>query len=700
MPSSMRFASYVPSFRSLACLGLLVAAACASAPVPAPVALPAPVSLGEPELAAIAGLMRLEDERRLDTAVVGQFARGPNPEIRRRAVLSMGRIGDRRATAALLASLSDSARDVRREAAFALGELGDTSIAVVAALANRIRSDEAAVAAEAAAALGKLPAQASFDTVAAVLEGAGGGDFPAEVVAEALLAVWHLPRASRALDRVAPLLASSEPEVRWRAAYAVMRIGTPPSVPLLLPLLSDTDPLVRSLAARGLRRPVTDSATLGGEARAALTAALHDPHPSVRIQAAAALSTHGDPGSAGPIATLLRDPDANVGVAAAQAMPALRAAPSALALLRTASDSAAPTGLRAAALASLVQLDPALGAVAAGEWVAAPRWLLRFHAVRSVSGLEWGAAGPVLSVAARDPNVRVAVAALNAASRAPDTPSAARALFVEGLRRDEPAVRAAAIRGVARQAGPEDLAGLLDAYERASQDTSNVAALAAVDGLGAIRNAGVPVENVFFARFAPPSDPAVLRRVAQRLGGAWPQPELPPPPRRPDAFYLDAARRLVGPAFRGEPAPRLAIRVASGEIVIELAPLDAPLTVLNMITLVESGFYAADADTDRRRWHRVVPNFVLQDGDPRGDGSGGPGHSIRDEINRIRYERGVLGMALSGPDTGGSQFFITHAPQPHLDGGYTIFGRVIAGMDVADRVVQDDPILDMRIIWP
>jgi cyclophilin family peptidyl-prolyl cis-trans isomerase len=88
-----------------------------------------------------------------------------------------------------------------------------------------------------------------------------------------------------------------------------------------------------------------------------------------------------------------------------------------------------------------------------------------------------------------------------------------------------------------------------------------------------------------------------------------------------------------------------------------------------------------------------VPNFVLQDGDPRGDGSGGPGHAIRDEINTLRYARGSLGMALSGPDTGGSQFFITHSAQPHLDGGYTVFGRVVEGMDVADAILQDDPIL-------
>jgi cyclophilin family peptidyl-prolyl cis-trans isomerase len=120
--------------------------------------------------------------------------------------------------------------------------------------------------------------------------------------------------------------------------------------------------------------------------------------------------------------------------------------------------------------------------------------------------------------------------------------------------------------------------------------------------------------------------------------------------------------------------------------------------VHNIITLVASGYFDSGGDPDSRRWHRVVPNFVLQDGDPRGDGSGGPGYAIRDEINRLRYHRGVLGMALSGPDTGGSQFFITHSPQPHLDGGYTIFGTVVSGMDAADGVVQDDRIIRMQVI--
>jgi cyclophilin family peptidyl-prolyl cis-trans isomerase len=148
----------------------------------------------------------------------------------------------------------------------------------------------------------------------------------------------------------------------------------------------------------------------------------------------------------------------------------------------------------------------------------------------------------------------------------------------------------------------------------------------------------------------------------------------------------------------GEARPRLEIETRHGTIVLELAAGEAPLTVRNIIGLVESGFFDRPADPLARRWHRVVPNFVLQDGDPQGDGSGGPEYRIRDEINTLRYLRGTLGMALSGPDTGGSQFFITHSPQPHLDGGYTVFGHVIAGMEAADRVVQDEPILSMRIV--
>ena len=110
-----------------------------------------------------------------------------------------------------------------------------------------------------------------------------------------------------------------------------------------------------------------------------------------------------------------------------------------------------------------------------------------------------------------------------------------------------------------------------------------------------------------------------------------------------------------------------------GTIQFELAVLDAPLTVDNFVALARRGFF------DGLSFHRVVPDFVVQAGDPRGDGEGGPGYTIRDELNQRPYVRGTLGMALDWADTGGSQFFITQSPQPHLDAKYTVFGRVLSG---------------------
>ena len=130
-----------------------------------------------------------------------------------------------------------------------------------------------------------------------------------------------------------------------------------------------------------------------------------------------------------------------------------------------------------------------------------------------------------------------------------------------------------------------------------------------------------------------------------------------------------------------------------GTFTIDLYPEDAPLTVDNFIKLARSDYF------NGVEVHRVVPNFVMQDGDPRGDGNGGPGWSIRCEINMRPYDRGAVGMALSGKDTGGSQWFVTHSPQPHLDGGYTVFGHVNeTGMKVVDNIVRGDKIISVKII--
>ena len=129
-----------------------------------------------------------------------------------------------------------------------------------------------------------------------------------------------------------------------------------------------------------------------------------------------------------------------------------------------------------------------------------------------------------------------------------------------------------------------------------------------------------------------------------------------------------------------------------GPIKIELYPDKAPLTVANFVNLAKRGFY------DGLNFHRVIADFMIQGGCPEGSGRGGPGYRFEDETtNGVRHERGVLSMANAGPNTNGSQFFITHVPTPWLDGKHTVFGKVVEGLDVVDAVKQGDLITKVTI---
>jgi len=127
------------------------------------------------------------------------------------------------------------------------------------------------------------------------------------------------------------------------------------------------------------------------------------------------------------------------------------------------------------------------------------------------------------------------------------------------------------------------------------------------------------------------------------------------------------------------------IETEKGNIVLELFTEDAPVTVNNFVFLSQEGFYNGTT------FHRVIPGFMVQGGDPTGTGAGGPGYKFEDEFNQNRHVTGALSMANSGPNTNGSQFFITFAPQPHLDGKHTVFGQVIEGMNVLNRLTPRDP---------
>ena len=137
---------------------------------------------------------------------------------------------------------------------------------------------------------------------------------------------------------------------------------------------------------------------------------------------------------------------------------------------------------------------------------------------------------------------------------------------------------------------------------------------------------------------------------------------------------------------------RVRIQTDHGDITAELYKNYAPFTVMSFVKLVRKGFY------NGLTFHRIVPNFVVQGGDPRGDGWGGPEYSIRSEFSPLTYEAGTLGIASAGKDTEGSQFFITQSPQPHLDGRYTIFGKVLSGMDAVNSLQLDDHIVDITVL--
>ncbi|VBB05395.1 cyclophilin peptidyl-prolyl cis-trans isomerase signature [Lucifera butyrica] len=128
------------------------------------------------------------------------------------------------------------------------------------------------------------------------------------------------------------------------------------------------------------------------------------------------------------------------------------------------------------------------------------------------------------------------------------------------------------------------------------------------------------------------------------------------------------------------------VEMDKGKVVIELFANEAPKTVANFEKLINEGFY------NGLTFHRVIKGFVAQGGCPNGNGTGGPGYTISCETkgNPHKHERGALSMAHRGPNTGGSQFFIVYEPQPHLDGVHTVFGKVIEGMDVVDRIEQGD----------
>src|SRR5688572_16633714 len=580
---------------------LVVVSACAANPPAQPVAPPVQTAtINETEISLLADLLRREDNRQYDGTAFQGFLSSPSETVRMLSVRALGRIGQTNASPQLIHMLNDASQRVRAEAAFALGELGDSSAAVVAALGTLAQGSGEA-AAEAVGALGKLRTSAARAHVErALTQGAAN----APVLQEALLAIWRFPRLPATTQIIARFLNDPNDATRWRAAYALTRGAADPSIlPQLIAVARNDRGYAASFALRGLRAAAADSAGRRVEAVGTLVARANDTMPAIRINAIVALSGYRDSTLAAQVTPLLQHNDPNTRVVAAQTLGLLGGSNAWSALESVARNSGERAVVRGAALNALVTLDAPRANGLVAEFGRANEWLLRLYAARAAAGMGAEQALNLLRTLAGDRDSRVVVAAVEAAAGARDTLPAARALFIEQLAAADPFVRAAALSGLERYADTADQILLLDAYARAQRDTVPEAAVAALDAIARLAQRNQAVDRAFRMRFAADSTacphPDVRRaltrhfQVADRCGFA-----------AATRVYEQVVRDYVTPGSTGK-NPRARIHTAAGIIELELLAADAPMTVRNFVTLAERRYF------DGSRWHRVVPNFVI-----------------------------------------------------------------------------------------
>lgn len=673
---------------------MLGGAGCAAAPAPA--GGPAAEAWSPAAVEGGALLLRLEDRRELDADAIAVAAASEASLVRERAALAAGRIGGELAAGLVRPLLEDADSAVAAAAAFALGQLRDTaSVAPLAALVDSAPARRVpTVALEAAAALGKIATQEARTALATFLLAADSATPPA-VVQEALIASW---RAGEEDPAAATRWAGApDVETRWRAVYALSRRPIPAAVPVLIERLNDDDPTVRAFALRGLSRAnVADSPVAPAAVVPHLLAALADTGYAPGIEAINALGGYAEPVVRDSLVSVVARGEMHQRIAALGALAAMGdSAASALPSLRSlALRATEPPHLRATAYEAVARISPDDAGEMHGALAADPAWRVRAAVGRAA--LAAGDMPAELIVAlARDADPRVGRATLSSCGDRESSELEPLAnLFIELHAAPDPYLRAAAITCLGRIADATTFPLLLDAFGTARFDRPNAAALAAIDALAALdRLPGVTPHRAFFTRFPRPDDYLLRRRATERFGetaaAAW-GGVRPIETGVVETSYEDAVVQWLAPP--GDERPGVEIVTSIGRLVLELFPDRAPLTVQNFLLLAEVGYF------DGQEWPRVVPNFVVQGGDPRGDTSGGPGYSIRDEPNRERYATGAVGMAHAGPDTAGSQFFITHSPQPHLDGGYTVFGRLVEGEDVLRRLLPGHMIVNVRLI--
>ncbi len=690
---------------------------------------------------------KAEDAR--DFAALGDLPGHAMVSIRKRAILAAGRIGDRRAIPVLVQRMGDESTEIWAMAAFAIGEI--ESIDGADAILSVIRNKETSplVRAMAVEAAGKIAAANNKHEKAkplgeAVIDALNGEVSLAakqdrNVILAGLTALLRA-RPEKADLAAAKFLSNSDPRIRADAANTLSRLRAKnANVALRQMLAKDTDGTVRANAARAL------GAAEDKEALEILVqAATSDPDSRVRVTATRSLASLKDEKAAlrlldhfekllsgykkskfrNPVeksemmelcitlGRLLTNTDNARAVSLIREFAILDDAVSpeiSIARLRISQEKGEGGFPQPVTWRQYVTLAQMIGEFATLEPVTENGKKLKSEAPGVLRDL--AVAFSVADPKTEGPIILAAPDVLR--SYAKFKTDDLTDILLDGLKNQDLYIRATSASLISEQPTSQQIADALAAAFAKSLETdpeNNDAQLALLDALFKVNKTG-SVEALTKALNAPdhlvrkkafdllddkdfksnPSVQAALQ-TARSKNKEKVVPHLPNQKTKLGQItYRDADYRRA--LARKNGSVSAVLTTEKGNFTIDFFPEEAPVTVDNFVTLARSGYF------NGLEVHRVVANFVMQDGDPLGNGSGGPGWSIRCEVNTVPFERGVVGMALSGKDTGGSQWFVTHAPQPHLDGGYTVFGQVNeTGMKVVDNIVRGDRILSVKII--
>ncbi|HSS19093.1 MAG TPA: peptidylprolyl isomerase [Pyrinomonadaceae bacterium] len=721
------------ALRGLALVSLLLAATVAIWAQPRTRVLQNPTSGDPVSKILLLRIIRAEDERRWDDDLRGLFS-ARNANVRKRAALAAGRIGNDAAVSDLVALLEkDDETEVRAMAAFALGEIESAlgADALLKALDNRtnplVRGSAIEALGKIAAALPNEQEARSKELGAAILAALtfearrrSASDEPTILLG--LTAVLR-SKPEAAGPVVADFLRYSNPRIRGDAANTLARLKLKDGNDQLRQLLvRDLDPVVRANAARVL------GATEDRDSfDVLLSSALKDRDARVRVSAIRSLALLKDARATEPLlkraenisgekAPHVQGNVTNEALELATTLGRINQLKNTHEVLEWLEEFSESLGY------SAPEVEIARARVSPGEYIntwstskkAIELMLTNWRAGSSVAqGLgaiaeskEAGEERNLFTTKAQgvlramldyrnsglNINTLVAVHSEYAVSDVLRALAALKPKDLDDLARKQLKESDIIVRGTAADLLGElppnesNRKALIAALPVALADQQlNDAALSILDALAKQKHASA---NEAIKTALGSSDYLVRRRAVALLKtngvGDFSERIGTVQTRNTAADYERAISRI------GRRTTAV-VTTTSGAFTIEFLPEEAPLNVDNFVQLAKRGYF------NGIKIHRVVPNFVIQDGDPRGDGNGGPGYQIRCEINEARYSRGAVGMALSGKDTGGSQWFVTHSPQPHLDGGYTIFANVTRGMNTVDNIARGDVIRSISI---